>query len=173
MPVTSVELLATDPLHANLTTLWRYLRMHGAKPEQAEDLAQEAFVLALRKGALRFDPPARLAFLQRTARFLFLRACRARDPQTIALADAVDTLWQRDCADGGDQLMADVRGCVAELGERARRAVESAYGLDGDDPASRAQIAAELGLQENGVKTLLQRAREALRACLERKRRMS
>lgn len=170
MTVLPAETTATDPVRAHHSALWRYLRMHGAPPSLAEDLVQEAFVVALRKGALEFEPAATFAFLQRTARFLFLRSLRRRAAGDVALADAVDELWDRDCGDGGEELVARVRECVGQLGERARRAIESAYGLNGDDADSRARIAGALGLRESGLKTLLQRAREALRTCLERKR---
>ena len=51
----------------------------------------------------------------------------------------------------------------------ARRAVELACGLGASDAQSRMAIAAELGLHENGVKTLMQRVRQQLRACVERR----
>jgi RNA polymerase sigma-70 factor (ECF subfamily) len=152
----------------HLLAVWRYLRMHGASPHEADDLAQEAFVIALQKGAARLDPAATATFLRRTARFLFLRL--RRGSVAVELADAVDQLWARDCeADGGDGLVAALRRCIEALQDRARRAIERSYGLGADDPASRARVAVELGMTENGVKTLLQRSREQLRQCLRRK----
>lgn len=152
----------------HLLAVWRYLRMHGASPHEADDLAQEAFVIALQKGAAELDPAATATFLRRTARFLFLRLRRSRG--AALLADAVDLLWARDGeADGGDGLVAALRHCVAALTPRARRAVELSYGLGADQPASRVRVATELGMTENGVKTLLQRGREQLRQCLRRK----
>jgi RNA polymerase sigma-70 factor (ECF subfamily) len=159
-----VEGLVREHLHA----LWRYLRCHGARPHEADDLAQEAFVVALQKGAADLDPAATATFLRRTARFLFLRLRRAgRDAEL--LADAVDALWDRDCAaDGGDSRLEALRHCLGQLTERARRAIELAYGLGATDRSGRRDIGRELGLQPNGVKTLMQRTRQQLRACMER-----
>ena len=154
-----------EQLHA----LWRYLRMHGASDHEADDLAQEAFVIALQKGAAFLAPAATATFLRRTARFLFLRLRRG-GPDAVQLADAVDALWDRDCAaDGGDARLEALRACLHELTDRARRAVDLAYGLGAADAQSRMAIAAELGLHENGVKTLMQRVRQQLRACVERR----
>jgi len=157
-------------LQARVRTLWRYLRMHGATPAEAEDLAQEAFVIALQKGAADLAPAATATFLRRTARFLFLRLrCGGRAAEQ--LADAVDERWERDCAhDGGDARLDALRACLDQLTDRARRAVELAYGLSTADAQGRAAIAAELGLHENGVKTLMQRARQRLRECIERRK---
>jgi DNA-directed RNA polymerase specialized sigma24 family protein len=46
-----------------------------------------------------------------------------------------------------------------------RRALELRYG----STRSRAQMGAELALSNDGVKSLLRRARAALRACVERR----
>jgi len=171
---------ADDLVRQHLRSLWRYLRMLGAEPAEADDLAQEAFVVAMQKGALPIEPwsgepglghPELLAaFLRTTARFLFLRLRKAGRRER-RLADEVDALWARDAArDGGDALVAAVHACVGELDGRARRAIELCYGLHDNDAQGRAAIAHELGLQENGVKTLLQRVRQRLRECIERRK---
>ncbi len=158
-PLPSIEVQARG--------IWRYLRMHGATAHEADDLVQEAFVVALQKGALALEPAAAFTFLRRTARFLFLRR-RQGGLEATLLADAVDELWSRDCAaDGGAGLLDALRRCLSRLTGRARRAVELSYGLGEHDPASRDDVAAALGLQPNGVKTLMQRARQQLRTCIE------
>jgi RNA polymerase sigma-70 factor (ECF subfamily) len=158
-----------DLIERHLLATWRYLRMHGATSHEADDLAQEAFVIALQKGAAELDPPATATFLRRTARFLFLRLRRDEWP-AIELADAVDALWERDCAgDDGAGLLDALRQCVGELQGRARDAIERCYGLGTELPAARDAAAAALGLQANGLKTLLQRTRQVLRACIERR----
>ncbi|MCR9244251.1 MAG: RNA polymerase sigma factor [bacterium] len=164
-PANSAERAVHEHLHA----VWRYLRMHGAQPDEAEDLAQECFVIAAERAALELDPAATATFLRRTARFLLLQS-RRRGKHARLLADAVDALWEEDCAtDGGSGLVAALRRCLTKLAPRTARAVQLAYGLDGDEPARRREIATELGLAENGVKTLMQRARQQLRDCLDRR----
>lgn len=179
MPLTARAAKSAEPpvptpasvrLELHARGVWRYLRMHGATAHEADDLVQEAFVVALQKGALALDSGAAFTFLRRTARFLFLRR-RQGGLDASLLADAVDELWQRDCGDdAGDGMLAALRGCLGRLTSRARRAIELSYGLGERDPASRGDVAAELGLQPNGVKTLMQRARQQLRACIEGRR---
>ena len=160
-------------VEGHLKSVWRYLRMHGAKTHEADDLAQEVFVTALRKDALKLDPPAAHVFLRRTARFAWLHHLRhkRRDPE---LSDAVDALWKRDAeSDGGDRLLARLRGCINKLDGRAKQAIQLSYGIsqEGEGEAkatARKQVAQTLNLKPNGLKTLLQRTRQVLRACLER-----
>lgn len=156
-------------VRGHLHGVWRYLRMHGADAHVADDLTQEAFVVALQKGAAELEPAATAVFLRRTARLLFLRHLRDRE-HAVQLADAVDEAWERDCAaDDGDALLDALRNCVGELQGRARRAIELCYGIGREAPRERAAAAADLGLQGNGLKTLLQRVRQQLRTCLERR----
>lgn len=159
-------------VHRHLRTVWRYLRTLGASADVADDLAQEAFVVALRRGACELPAAATGAFLRRTARFLFLHHLRDRHRDAAhfgGFADAVDELFAReDAAGGSDEHLERLRHCVASLPPRSRLALERCYGLGADSDASRAATATELGLQPNGLKTLLQRIRQALRDCLER-----
>ncbi|MFT4843003.1 MAG: RNA polymerase sigma factor (sigma-70 family) [Planctomycetota bacterium] len=151
----------------HLQSVWRYLRMHGAGPHEADDLAQEAFVTALQKGALNFDPPAAQVFLRRAARFAFLHHLRDRrhDPE---LADAVDDLWDREAADdGGELLLRELHGCIDKLEGRAQQAIRWSYGIGEDAEDSRGDVAKRMNLKPNGLKTLLQRTRQLLRTCIE------
>ena len=118
---------AEQAVRRHMLGVWRYLRMLGAEPGHADDLTQEAFVVALGKGAEHREPPEFASFLRKTARFLWLR--RQRGSGIELPTDAVDLLWERDAArDGGDELVEHVRSCVAELGERARAAIRLSYG---------------------------------------------
>ncbi|MFN3243382.1 MAG: RNA polymerase sigma factor [Planctomycetota bacterium] len=152
----------------HLRPVWRYLRMHGATPHEADDLAQETFVTALQKGALDLEPAAAWTFLRRSARFAWLHHVRdrQRDP---ALMDEVDALWDRDAErDGGDGLVDALAVCMQRLDGRARRAIELSYGIGADDAQDRDAVARALDLQPNGLKTLLQRTRKLLRDCIGR-----
>lgn len=143
--------------------VWRFLRAIGCPPHAADEVAQDALLLALDR---RIDDAAAPAFLRQAAKFLWLR--RQRDEgraQARWLAHA-EQLWQRDCAaDDGDGLLAALRRCVEALPPRSRLAIERAYG----DDAGRAELAAELGLTAHGARTLLQRLRAALKTCIERR----
>ncbi|MFK7743007.1 MAG: RNA polymerase sigma factor [Planctomycetota bacterium] len=153
----------------HLTAIWRYLRMHGASAADADDLAQDAFVTALRRGVERLEPVAARVFLQRTARFKFLHHVRDRK-NAPALADEVDELWSTECEqDGGAEIVERVRSCVGQLEGRARTAIQQCYGIDNNTRRPAAEVAVALNLKPNGLKTLLQRARHLLRTCLARR----
>jgi DNA-directed RNA polymerase specialized sigma24 family protein len=82
--------------------LWRYLRALGAAPVLADDLLQETFVAAWRRG-LR-DARDTAALLRGIARHLWLRSRRAlQRRRETAIADAASALWAaRAQQDGGD-----------------------------------------------------------------------
>ncbi|HEX5052686.1 MAG TPA: sigma factor [Planctomycetota bacterium] len=151
------------------TGVWRYLRALGAGPQLAEELLQDTFVVAWRRGlADRGELPVE-TFLRRTAKHLFLRQSRAQGRRTALLVELVDRLWQRDCeSDQGEAWLNALRECTQQLEGRARAALRICYG-PGAQRGDRGRAAAALGMKPNGLKTLLQRVRALLRTCIERR----
>lgn len=153
-------------LRQHVQALFRYLRMLGASVPMAEDLTQEAFVVTWRRGKQRLEAAALATFLRRTARNLWLQQQRSDRRGERAVTAVAERLWQRDCErDGGEAWITATRECLDAMRGRARRAIELVYGGGVD----REQVAGELGLQPNGLKTLLQRARQWLHGCIERR----
>jgi len=152
---------------AHQRALWRYLRLLGARGNEVDELLQDTFVVAWQQGVPA--GAAAGAFLRGIARNLWLRSRRAwARRREAAVASAVEALWVatvRGDDDGGDTVEA-LRACMAQLAERPRRALERLYG----DGMPRRDVARELGMKDNGVKMLLQRTRQALRECIERRR---
>ena len=58
-----------------------------------------------------------------------------------------------------------LRDCISNLEGRAQEVINLHY----RDKAGRDAIATQLGMQPDGVKTLLRRIRQVLRECIERK----
>jgi len=164
-PATSVAPPPASLAHLR-AGLWRYLRALGASADEADELAQEVLLVACRT-PLAADAEAARAFLRGVARNHWLRTRRwwaRRREREVALA--VEDLWAASAdADDGDQLLGHLRECLALLQDRARRALLLHYhdGLDWN------QVSAQIGLRPNGTKTLVQRARQALRSCIERR----
>ncbi|MGC6487556.1 MAG: RNA polymerase sigma factor [Planctomycetota bacterium] len=145
--------------------VWRYLRLLGADPHEADDLMQDAFVVAserLLAGERLVDVGA---YLRGTARNLLLSARRKarRRPPTVPWLEEVDERLRDDPAALDDERLERLRGCVERLSGRMQDAVRWHH-VDG---ASCADVAARLGIGANGIKSLLSRARAALRACVQ------
>jgi RNA polymerase sigma-70 factor (ECF subfamily) len=161
VPATSLAVLVTRHQQG----LWRYLRVLGAEPDLADDLLQETFVVALRRG-LRDDGHAAVAaFLRVTARHLFCKHRRRRRARREV--EEADRIWNEHCAhDDGQGWFAALQSCFDELSARSQRLLRGTYGED----RGRAEMAHELGISADGVKTALRRLRAALRRCIERRR---
>jgi RNA polymerase sigma-70 factor (ECF subfamily) len=153
---------------AHRLAAWRYLRALGARADEADDLCQEAMLVAL-ASAVPADPAAASAFVRGIARNLWLRSRRWwQRRREREIAAAVDELWLATAEpDGGEELVTRLRECVGGLQPRARTALELHY----RDGLTWPQVAGQIGLRANGTKTLVQRARQALRQCIERRRR--
>ncbi len=147
--------------------VWRFLRALGCQGADAEDLTQDALLLALERGLTDWtDAAAAAVFLRRAARFLWLRRHRDATRRERRVIERAAELWERDCADDNGSAWLDaLQRCVEALPERSRRALELRY----RDDASRDSIANELGIGAHGARTLLQRLRAALRGCIERR----
>lgn len=153
-------------LERHRAALWRYLRVLGADDASADDLVQEAFVVALeRPGFDASSPAAAFSFLRTTARHRWLKSQRCR--MTRREVEHADELWQQQCGDdGADDYVDALRACIDELPERSRRLLHRTY----HEGAGRAASARQLGISEHGVKSALRRLRSALHACIERRR---
>lgn len=146
--------------------VWRFLRTLGADAAAADELTQDAFLLAWQKQIVDHGGAETAAWLLRTARFLWLRHARARRRHEDRVSALLLEWWlQQELGDGEDRWLAALRHCRQQLGPRAGAALELFYAED----RSRPEAAAQLGMTEAGFKTLLQRTRELLRSCIERR----
>lgn len=160
--------------------VWRYLRVLGCDAAEAEDLTQETFLAVLEKPFQIYERAATAAYLRQVARNLLIsnrrRASRCGvtmrnmadanvGEMNVAEMDAAEAAWLRwSGRDDGAERLAALRRCLETLTTRARQALELRFGQQ----ASRADIATALGLTEDGAKNVLQRAKQHLRACIEK-----
>jgi len=149
--------------------VWRFLRWLGADPALADDLLQETLVRLLhrraQRGPLPTDDRALRAWLCTTARNLFRNArARARDGVPLDDDDTLLAVFERDIAEG-DQRIASLRECLAELPERSRAALWLHY----RDRLDHQRTGSVLGLSAAGVKAMLRRLRQLLADCIERR----
>ncbi|MFO1077298.1 MAG: sigma-70 family RNA polymerase sigma factor [Planctomycetota bacterium] len=167
-PTTDLPAAAPPPLEADAAALrdavWRYLCVLGADAATADDLVQEAFVVALRRAG--FDasvPAATFAFLRTTARHLWLKSRRRR--VTEREIEEADRVWDARCEDRGAAYLAALAQCLDELPDRGRALIDATYG----GKRGRAASAAATGLSKDGVKSALRRLRAFLQGCVERR----
>lgn len=148
--------------------VWRYLRYLGAVGHEADDLTQETFLAVARAEFVERDARQTAGYLRTVARhqLLALRRKQNRQIDTVEL-EAADSVWAVAAGEDGSLggYLDALKDCVEALEGRPRQAIDLHYRVG----ASRAAIAIELEMQPAGVKTLLRRTREQLRACVERK----
>jgi RNA polymerase sigma-70 factor, ECF subfamily len=157
--------------------VWRYLRMLGCDASTADELTQETFLAVMQNPFDDYHPAATAAYLRKVARNLFIAGQRrhARGVPAVELSvlelDAVDRAWSKwgrngnGEEDGFERMLDALRSCLQSLGERARQALDLRF----RDRQSRSSIASILGMSEDGAKNLLQRAKQQLRVCIERR----
>ena len=140
----------------------RYLRFLGCPHDFAEDFAQDTLL-----AALRTFPTAEpgIGWLLTTARNRFRMHLRTAGREVPDL-DRLHAQWVEVTGpDGGDRQLLALRRCLQELPERSARAITLRYG----DGEARSAIGKELGLGDEGVKSLLDRVRAALAVCMQKR----
>ncbi len=149
--------------------VWRYLRALGCSSVEADDFTQETFLAVFQRPFHDFDPTATGAYLRRVA-FNLLVTARRRTPRVTPVAnlEEFDAAWEKWMGkDNGEETLEYLRQCLDRLSDRARHALDMRF----RERKCRADIAASLNITEHGAKNLMQRAKSALRDCIESKRR--
>ena len=143
--------------------VWRYLRFLGSTAADADDLTQETFLAVSRANFRVRSDHETAAYLRTVARNQLLMARRreGRQINTVEL-EAAEQVWL--AAGNHDDYLAALGECLEKLEGRARAVI----GLSYVDRRSRAEIATELNMKPDGVKTLLRRTRDLLRNCIEK-----
>lgn len=142
----------------------RYLRFVGCPADAIDDVAQDVLVASLARWPAGDAP---LPWLLATARNLHRRLLRTRGRRReLVDSERLDAVWRETVPDdAGESMRAALDRCLQQLPERSRAALQLRYG-NGDD---RAAIAAQFGLGEEGVKSLLARVRAAVAECVRRR----
>lgn len=158
---TEVDL--ADLVHEHQANVWRYLRFLGATAADADDLTQETFLTVCRSQFDERSEHETAAYLRTVARnqLLMARRRQGREINTVELESA-EQVWA--AAGDMDDYLAALADCLERVDGRARMALDLLY----RDRRSRTDIATELDMKPDGVKTLLRRTRDVLRDCIQR-----
>ncbi|MDA7977917.1 MAG: sigma-70 family RNA polymerase sigma factor [Pirellulales bacterium] len=147
--------------------LWRYLRVLGCEPSLADDLTQETFLAVLTKPFEDYGDQSTLKYLRTVARNLLISRHRRESRCKLqAQIDHVDLIWDRWTGDDKDDLpLVALRECFNKLREKAQTALNLRF----RERKTRKEIAEAVNMSEHGAKNLMQRAKRALRDCVERR----
>lgn len=145
-----------------------YLAGLGVPAEDVDDLAQEAYLAWYRSGCVVPADATPLRWLLGIARNLAMSRFRTQGRRGYRLLDIAATI-ERECAAAPTQpepvLLDALAACLEQLPERQRGAVERLY----RDQEPVEAVAAGLGVSPAGVRMMMMRLRQALRACIERR----
>lgn len=147
--------------------IWRYLCFLGASSSEADDLVQETFLAVLRGTFQQRSDHETAAYLRTVARnqLLMARRRQGRQPGSVQL-ELAESVWAEVTGpDGLSNYLDALRDCLDSLTERSRQAIQLFY----RDEQARVEIAQQLKMKPDGIKSLLRRSRERLRECVERK----
>ncbi len=147
--------------------LLRYLRWLGCDDSLAADMAQETFVKVIEGDFHSDEPKAMGGYLRTTARNFYLMHLRKnRRNVNLPEEDVLEAAWaENEEDDFGESYRRALRECMKGLTDRASQALTLRYGQN----ASRQEISDATGLDPEGAKTLLRRAKDKLKDCIEKK----
>ena len=158
-------------VRAHQAEIYRYLRYLGADNASAEDLVQDTFLTALKKGIPNVDNiRTRSAWLRAVARNLFLNHCRRNKRSQVKvdseLLDRAESTWSSEFLHGGDgyDYVEAMRKCLGKLSERHRSFLDMRYA----QAKSRSEMASHWEIAQDSVKSLLRRLRAALAKCVRK-----
>ena len=147
--------------------VWRYLRYLGCGEHDAADITQDTFFAVLHMELEEMPPSSLAKYLRTTAKNLLLSKRRRlrREVPLDNVAEFAEVWEEHDGEEVAERYKEAMAGCLESLDDRERRAVQARY----SEKRSRADMATEFGISDDGVKALLQRCRARLRDCIERK----
>lgn len=144
----------------------RYLRFLGCEEALAHDLAQETFIALIEADFEIREHKATSAYLRTTARnFYFMWLRKTRREVRLPDEDVLEAAWhENEGEDEGARYRQALSNCLQGLTQRAQLALKLRY----VENASREQISFAVGLEEEGCKTLMRRAKDKLRECIRK-----
>ena len=153
----------------HFTFVWRYLRRMGLSEADADDAAQQVFVVLARR-LETIDPTKERAFLCGTAVRVFSEHRRARmrrrEVAGDAVAEPIDTKLGPDAIADRERARVLLDRVLDQMDEKLR----SVFVLFELEEMSTLQIADMLALPTGTVASRLRRARESFRAIIKRMR---
>ena len=159
---------------AHQAEVYRYVRYLGADDSSTtEDIVQDTFLAAFKSNNVPFtkDERTRAAWLRGIARNLFLNYCRRRRNSPVKVSsqtlENAEVFWENEFLRDGDgfDVIEALRRCLSSMEERKRLIVDRFYAKK----ASRAELAKDFQMSEDGVKTLMRRIRGELGGCIKRR----
>lgn len=148
--------------------VWRYLRVLGCEPALADDLTQETFLAVLTKPFDDYGDHSTLKYLRTVARNLLISRHRRESRYKLAAQiEHVDLIWDRwsNQETDEDAALTALQECFNKLRDKAKTALTLRF----RERRTRKEIADAVKMSEHGAKNLMQRAKKALRECVERR----
>ena len=154
-----------DLMREHQAGVWRFLRALGAESNLADDLTQETFLALYRSPFEQRSRGQTIGWLRVVAKNLFLKSRRNAGRQVVTAELAqIESRWN-DLAgeEDGTELANALRECLKQLDDKPRQALDLQY----KESKQRVEIAEQMGMTDDGIKTLLRRTKARLRKCME------